>query len=189
MVADGQTIAKRLSTSISKETKHAVKLVEEYNTTASLVTDSYIPVNVDEALDPDSDFWQPDVTSSSITWKTQKHITSAYLLIKRTEEELSLLQQEMQNVLAYCHRRKDVINWQIGIIQDKDELYSKGLKCLLLKMLQSVEQYHCTAKATFDSVLSKNDAVLSSEMNHSIDSESESDEDCDSFEGEYYDDV
>ena len=56
-------------------------------------------------------------------------------------------------------------------------------------MLQSVEQYHCTAKAKFDSVLSKNDAVLSSEVNHSIDSESESDEDCDSFEGEYYDDV
>ena len=99
MVADGQTIAKRLSTSISKETKHAVKLVEEYNTTASLVTDSYIPVNIDEALDPDSDFWQPDVTSSRITWKTQKHITSAYLLIKRTEEELGLFSRKCRMFL------------------------------------------------------------------------------------------
>ena len=111
---DGQKIAKRLSVNITKETRTAKKLLQEYNTAASTVNDAHIPICLEEALLPDSDFWQTVHVampgSSALSWSTKKDITSAYLLKKRSEEELCLLKEEMQNVLVYCRQFKELLN-------------------------------------------------------------------------------
>ena len=77
---DGQKIAKRLSVNITKETRTAKKLLQEYNTAASTVNDAHIPICLEEALLPDSDFWQTVHVampgSSALSWSTKKDITS-----------------------------------------------------------------------------------------------------------------
>ena len=111
---DGQKIAKRLSSHINKETNTAKKLLQEYNVATSVVNDSHVAVSTDEVLSPDSDFWQPAVsTSSKLPWRTQKEIMSAYSLMKRAGEELSLLSEEVQRVLAYCRQQKELIARQV----------------------------------------------------------------------------
>ena len=107
-VLDGQKIAKRLSSSINKETNTAKKLLHEYNVASSVVNDVHVAFSTNDILSLDSNFWQPTMSSSSkLPWGTQKEITSAYLLIKRTGEELSLLRKEVQRVLVTASNRKN----------------------------------------------------------------------------------
>ena len=131
-IIDGQKIAKRLSASITKETSTARKLLEEYNVAAAQVKETYIPLTEDEVLNS----WQPAVESSKLPWNTNKDITSAYLLMQRTEEELRLLKEEMQNVLTYCRQSKEAVTRQIDLIQSDEEQYSNTL---LLSKLEDIE--------------------------------------------------
>lgn len=100
---DGQKIAKRLAASITKETNTAKKLLEDYNIASSVVSVMYSlhyrwhPV-------PDSNFWQSLTVRNhckEVPWNTQKDIMNAYIFIKRTEEELRLL-DEVKSVLLYA---------------------------------------------------------------------------------------
>ena len=183
MCIDGQKIAKRLSANITKETSTAKKLLQEYNAAASVVKEAHIPICVEEVLLPDSDFWQPAVPSSSpLSWNTQKDITSAYLLKKRCDEELCLLQEEMQNVLLYCRQFEELLNNLIDNTQSNEDQYSRGLASLFLKKLKDVRLYHSAAEATFVKV---DGVLLSTETISNSDNESDtSDEDteCDSSE-------
>ena len=188
MCVDGQKIAKRLSVSITKETKTAKKLLQEYNAAASAINDAHVPICVEEALLPDSDFWQTVAmpSSSPLSWSTKKDITSAYLLKKRSEEELRLLKGEMQNVLVYCRQFEELLNNLIDNTRSSVDQYSKGLASLLLKKLEDVRLYHSTAEATFTKV----EGLLPS--TESSDNESESsdeDTDSDSSDEDLYDNI
>lgn len=189
MCIDGQKIAKRLSVNITKETRTAKKLLQEYNTAASAVNDAHIPINVEEALLPDSDFWQTVAipSSSVLSWSTKKDITSAYLLKKRCEEELCLLKEEMLNVLVYCRQFKELLNNLIDNTRSNEDQYSKGLASLLLKKLEDVRHYHSTAEATFTKVegLLLSTETISNSDNESVSSDEDEDTDSDSSEDLY----
>ena len=181
---DGQKIAKRLAINIAKETKTVKKLLEDYNIASSVVTASFTPHTLSDILSPESNFWQGLTFSThckDIPWNVQKDIMSAYVLIKRTEEELSLLNEEMENVLSYCIQHKECILHQLDGIKNNESQYTNGIISLLHKLLWEVELYHSKAMATFaklDIHHSSSVNVLSStnpESDISSDEESESD--------------
>ena len=116
-------IAKRLTTNIAKETKTVKKLLEDYNIAFSVVTASFTPHTLSDILSPESNFWQGLTFSThckEIPWNVQKDIMSTYVLIKRTDEELSLLNEEMENVLSYCIQRKECILHQLDSIKNNE---------------------------------------------------------------------
>ena len=179
IILDGQKIAKRLSANISKETKSIRKLVDEYNSIATSTNDSHIPVNMSDAMALDSAFYCPFTDTSKLPWNKQKDIISAYLLVKRSEEELVLLQTEMQNVLAYCTQCKEKISQQINNTRAKEDQYSRGMTALLSRLFSDVDIYHAKVKATFATMdcLSTETVVCSDNDTDSSDDDMDDDDD------------
>ena len=109
---------------------------------------------------------------------------SAYVLIKRTEEELSL-SEEMENVLLYCIQCKECLLRQLDSIKNNESQYTKGITSLLHKLLWEVELYHSRAVATFAKLdihhASSSDDVLSS-TNPESDISSNEDSNSDTFD-------
>ena len=158
-ITNGQKIARRLSISITKETGNARKLLSDYCAASSLVGSS-IEVTLAEVLSPDSDFWKtpPPQTlsphlSQDLSWDVKKDITQAYLLIKRSEEELDLLSEEKNNVLSYWVKQKVIINQEIhDVAEDSCTPHSTGSVALLKKRLLEVEQKHSSSLSLFSSL-------------------------------------
>ena len=122
---DGQKIAERLSSSIGKETATARKILVDYNATVFSVTGDSSQYMLQEVLCPDSEFWNvqhpptvapPTLNDPNTPWDA-KDIIQAYLLVKRSQEELSLLAEEKHNTLAYWTQRKVNINQHICTLE------------------------------------------------------------------------
>ena len=151
IIVDGQKIAKRLSTSIAKETTTAQKILVDYNAIISSGTGECIQMNLKEILCPDSQFWNtqrlPAVSTSSkhdLPWDVKKDIIQAYLLVKRSQEELSLLAEEKLNILPYWMEQKVFINQQIDTLRHSYSI------ALLKKLLSEADYYdHTNAIALF----------------------------------------
>ena len=102
---DGQKIAKKLCKGITKETYKAKKLLEELNASLSEADESFAPLSLANVLSPISEYWQcPNESSNQIPFSIQRDIIEAYLLQKRCDEELLLLQSEMHNVIEYYNQ-------------------------------------------------------------------------------------
>ena len=179
---DGQKIAKRLASSISKETATAKRLLQDYNTASSAVTDSFTPLSIQDILAPDSEFWQSSISSycRELSWNMQKDIMNAYIIMKRTEEELSLLHQEMQNVLLYCVHRKECVVHEIESISKKDDQYHRGLVSLLQNLLWRDEVYHTRATAAFAKLDLDNSSIdtVFSDSDSDLESDDSGDDEC-----------
>ena len=128
---DGQKIAKRLSSSITKETKKAKELLEEYNATCLQldIGREQSPLQLQEILPINSEFWQTFplaeyTTSRGVPWNTKRDVIQAFLLKKRSEEELQLLEDAMQNVLEYWSNRIAAITGEIEQLQENNIIVS-----------------------------------------------------------------
>ena len=55
LIKDGQRIAKRLSSSVNKETSRARQLLNDYNTVSSEIATSFSPLILSDVLPADSD--------------------------------------------------------------------------------------------------------------------------------------
>lgn len=150
-------------------------LLEEYNATCSQLGVSHY--SFQDVVSPDSDFWSvPTTTEDSIPWSLKRNISQAFLLLKRTEEELCLLKEEMQHVLHYWEVQKDKITAALVVYSDNDGS-NRGARALLHKLLWEAELNLARASATFSPIL----------INSSIpDSDSESDDSLDSSDDESY---
>ena len=150
-----------------------------------MVNDAHVAFSTGEIFSLDSDFWQPTVNSSSrLPWSTQKEITSAYLLMKRTGEELTLLREEVERVLMYCRQQKELLARKIHHTRSSKEQYSRGLISLLVQKLADVELYHSKAVATFakvDGLLTSSETIPSTCRDY----ESDSGDDSDDIEEDY----
>ena len=82
---DGQKIAKKLATSISKEMKKLKQFLEEYNAICCEVHEEFPPVPLTEVISISSDFWGSSscVRDSTVPWKLKKDIIQAYLVAKK----------------------------------------------------------------------------------------------------------
>ena len=102
-------------------------------------------------------------------------------------QEITLLEQDMQNVISYWEKRKQCINSQLQSIEvtgiGVSELFNRGAVCLLQKRLWEAELFYNDALSSFYSVIN----VTSHSNTGSNDvSQSFSDDDSDS-DDEYAD--
>ncbi len=185
---DGQKIAKQLSISITKETKTIRKLLNDYNTTLGLTDGESRQVTLQEVLSPDSEFWSSQTlllpvsesmsSHSSISWEKKKEMTQAYLLIKRSNEELCLLSEEKQNTIDYWTEMKDSIeHCLVACAKQPQTLYSEGSIALLKKLLFEVEYSRSNALSLISTFQTANDSSDDSEIDD--DSDLEYLNDCD----------
>ncbi len=134
VVTDGQKIAKKLGSSIIKETRVVRRLLEQeqYNLAANELADS--PVALEDALSLKSEFWtsnSPTLPSSSIPWKTkEEEIIQTFLLMKRCEEEKALLKLEMESTVQYWFNQVTVVTNKIDELNSglSGDQYTSGVK-------------------------------------------------------------
>ena len=124
--ADGQKIAKKLSTQIQKESKKIRSLLPEYNTCLVLLGDkSSTTLTIKEALDPAALvtlFTKPIYVCTQSSSK--RELVESFLLIKRASEESVMLTNEMKNVIAYYTHTNATL---LKLIQAKQSVCTSAL--------------------------------------------------------------
>lgn len=85
--ADGQKIAKKLSIQISKETNNIKSLLEDGKL-----------LSIPEALDPST---YSTILSTPHFSESKQQLIEAFLMMKRSTEEIIILRTEMKNTAHY----------------------------------------------------------------------------------------
>ena len=100
---DGQKISKKLSLQISKETKKIRELLPEYNACTN-VSSECSPLEMNDATKLTTIM---DTTSIS---NSKRELIETFLRIKRSEEEIVMLESEMSNTVDhYEHEVQAVV--------------------------------------------------------------------------------
>ena len=159
-LTDGQKIAKRLATSITKETKKIKQFLEEYNVILAQLKSQLCTVA--EILDVDSTFWTTSHNlvainaSNETSLSHKKKLIEAYITMKRSDEELKMLTHEMQNTTMYWHTRKMHIKKQLRLVKESplsttgtSYLYLRGTQCLFTKLFYEAEQFLLRCEIAF----------------------------------------
>ncbi len=173
VVTDGQKIAKKLGSSITKETRVVRRLLEQYNLAVNELADS--PVALEDVLSLKSEFWtsnSPTLPSSSIPWKTKEEIIQTFLLMKRCEEEKALLKLEMESTVQYWFNQVTVVTKKIDELNSglSGDQYTSGLKSLLQSKRQSSENHYHRATAAFTQFVELPSTVTSAQHSEDIES-------------------
>lgn len=181
---DGQKIAKKLSSSISKETRAAKRLLDEYDAAAYEMDMSKPLPSLQEVLSLESEFWMSRRhvnTSDSIPWKTKEELVQTYLLIKRCEEEESMLTADMISTLKYWKNHVNSVNLRLDEIGDPKTQYEHGLRCILQRSLLLAEFQHHRAVNAFSRFIQVPDEVLlkSTKLNDNLEVDSDSSDESD----------
>ena len=184
MHADGQKIAKKLSTSISKETKRAKQLLVEYNEACSELHHQS-PTSLLEILSPSSDFWArlsaiQYAESCQVPWKVRRDIVQAYLLMQRSEEEKQLLKDDMYATLTYWLERIECIARAIKETSFSADQFSRGTTCSLQQLKWEAELHLSTAIEAFGSLITIPTVVMEKYKSDFVSEDSsDSDSSCD----------
>ena len=120
-------------------------------------------------LCPDSEFWEP--SDLAVTWSKKKELIQAYLLLKRSKEELALFEKEGLNTVHYWFKLKSAINKHLLSLKPCDK-YSVGVIALLKTRLSIAEHHHSACKAVFASI-DRDDDDSNNEESSSEDEESD----------------
>ena len=147
-LTEGQKIAKKLSIQVSKETRTLRALLEEYNTCQAISRDSSSSLTLHDVLDssvlakilnPKLSTYRPD----------RQQITSAYLMLTRSHEEMEMLQSDMKNVVLYYETRAKAIEDTIKEPCQLGPLYVRGAHALLQNMLPEANVQLAKCKQLF----------------------------------------
>lgn len=139
LYADGQKIAKKLSVQISKETSSLKSLLRDYNACNAVGGDtSYEAITISVALD--SSVIEEKLRAFG-SWNTavatgeKRLIIDSYLRLCRSREELSMLKEEVANLVACYEEKKKSIAERVDQLSNSNDPYEKGavamLNCLL----------------------------------------------------------
>ena len=180
LVADGQKIAKRVSSQINKETRKLKKLVMDYN------RDSILPeMTIQTALNPDDTTVDSDVRStvfatsanSQISTKDKNDLVHAYLKKVRSSEEIALLKDEVKNSLDYLKERQQCIKDCCTHLCRNSDVYSRGAHNLLTQLLWRTELCTFPVEEACRHTTGYNSSEFESDiMSSSCSSESDTDE-------------
>ena len=195
---DGQKIAKKLSVSIMKETKGVKFLLEDYLLILDeLQCDGPLP-SLSEVLFLGSDFWKvnslAEQTDATIPWKIKEEIAQAFLITKRSNEELRMLEVEMTAVIQYWFNRVMLIVGRLNeLTLDCEDLYISGARSLLGRLKLEAELHHQKAFTMFSKFIDVRSFIQLTttktyeepETAEESESDSESDVDSDSSETEF----
>ena len=99
------------------------------------------PLTLAEALDP-------SILSSTFSFSipgqpfTDRHdVIDAYIMMKRSSEEISLLDNEMKNTISHYSERERTILSHIELLHHSTDAYSRGAKALLYNLLLQVRKH------------------------------------------------
>ncbi len=119
-------------------------------------TESSCPLlSLSEMMSPVSDFWQQsNHNSGSVPLSLQRDVSEAYFMKLRCEEELSLLQIEMDNVIDYWEQKEKCIKNLLLQLEGTvaHDQYQRGCISLLHKLLWEVQYYKSKHFLAFSSV-------------------------------------
>ncbi len=167
---DGQKIAKKLCSSISKESKVAQRLLEEYNEATCELSCADPPASLQDVLSLKSDFWvqvYPSVSNPSVPWKTREEIIPAFLTMKRSQEELALLQSDMICTVKYWHPRIQNLVEQLKAQEHSEDQYMRGTNSMLRKMKRGAELQCQKAISMFSAfVMIPSDVSVQARVHH-----------------------
>ena len=141
LFADGQKIAKKLCTQITKETKVIKSLLPEYNACqATIGEDSSALLSMEEVLDSSllSMILRPHSNFSNIPSKTKQEIMDASLHMERASEEITMLEKEMSNMISYYKDRSKVLYHSIQLFMSREDGFGRGVLSLLKTMAYTV---------------------------------------------------
>ncbi len=184
---DGQKIAKKLCSSISKETKVARRLLEDYNAASSELSPGDPLPSLQDVLSLKSDFWvqdYPSVPEERVPWRTREEIIQSYLTMKRSEEELTILKSDMICTISYWfHRIQSIVN-QLKTQEHCQSSYIRGASSILRRMKMNSELQCHKAIAMFSRfIVIPHDITIEYEGFSKIEEdESDSEFECDSDE-------
>ena len=104
---------KRLRKSFARVSQgNPVKQSKYYNAVSSQIESSFQSLSLETVLLPTCSIWQSLSydNNSQIPFSIKQDIIEAYLLNKRSDEELLLLRTEMFNVIEFWQQREECIN-------------------------------------------------------------------------------
>ena len=131
---DGQKIAKKLCSNIGKETKRCKNLLGDFNACVSELSGAESAI-LSDVLSLTSKFWNKPssrIGSQQVPWKAKEEVIQAFLMCRRSGEELGLLKEDMMCTLSYWYQRLNWITDELGELHSMEEdLYLRGVKCML----------------------------------------------------------
>ena len=133
LCTEGQKIAKKLSSQISKEGITIRSLLEKYNACEAASGPHTCSLSVSEAFDPSvlETRLQTLGVWCSLASGEKREIIDSYLLLCRCKEEISLLQEDADNVIAYYENKKEVLEKEVHSRSSQRSLYNRGVTALL----------------------------------------------------------
>ena len=116
--------------SCPKKTKKIKALLPEFNACQSII-EGRSTLTLDEALDPSklSVLLQPN--ASRFPSKCRQELIDAYIMVKRTTEEIEMLESEMRNTKQYYVDRKSTLQTIIESFSQKGDAFSRGAVAFL----------------------------------------------------------
>ena len=120
----------KLSVQISKETKKIKSLIPEYNACQLVIGgESSMSLLLNEALDPSvlNTTLHP---TSSLPSESQQELIDAKIMVKRSSEEISMLDIEMKNIIQYYVDRKNTLQEIIQSLSQREDAF-RGTVALL----------------------------------------------------------
>ncbi len=136
MSADGQKIAKRLCIQISKETKNIKSMLPVYNACQSSLVGGRSMLII-EALDPSS--FSTVLLTQPLYSESKQELIEAYLVMRRSTEEISMLKMDMKNTLRYYEDKKETLLQLIESMAQRDDTHARGTVALLRHMLIDID--------------------------------------------------
>lgn len=157
------------------------KLLGEYNGTCYELDDQ--PRAISDVLSPTSYFWGGTASnktdSSSVPYKMKKDIIQAFMLMKRSKEELELLKDDMCASVSYWFSRTECIANRMAEL-DQDDNFSRGARCLLTKLKWEADSILLNNILSFRTLIELPNTVPTGPISHSYVQNSDSDTSCDS---------
>ena len=111
-----------------------------------------------DILSPSSELWMPTMHANictRISPTTKRDMIDAYLQLKRCEKELTLLQDDMNNVLLYWKSQENQLEASLQKLANEtdQDVYKSGCVCLLKKHLLEVHLYLVKCITAFSSII------------------------------------
>ena len=115
---------------ISKETNKVKALVQEYNACQTVSTDTCCNLCLQDAHDSAAlaQILNPKIC---VFTPSKQELVNAYIMVKRSGEEIHMLEGEMENTLHYYEKRKDAIVVTLGCLQTQEQAFDRGAHALL----------------------------------------------------------
>ena len=85
-------------------------------------------------------------SSSSLASGPKRVLVDSYIMMKRSKEEVDLLEREMESTQHHYTKKIQAIDSTVAMLSKRDDKYAKGAVALLLKLrVEASEQLlHCT---------------------------------------------